>query len=326
MLDDRAAPRHDILVSIINYRTPAMTIDCVRSVLDDIGDLDVHVVVVDNRSDDGSADEIFAWIATLGPDAPVTLLRSETNAGYAGGHNQGVAFRPAEAAMILNSDALLRPGALSTLLDALRADPGLGMVAPRLEDPDGTPQISRFRFATPASELIRGAQLGPVTRLLRRYETSLSVDADDAAMEWVSGCCILKRAELIADIGPMDEGYFMYFEDADYCLRARRAGWRIAYVSQARVVHLRGGSAPVKSLNAARKPLPAYYYASRTRFLTKAWGRAGLLAGNVLWLLGRCLNFARYLIGDRPRRIAREPRDLWINFLDPLGDRRAPRA
>ena len=319
-------PTLDLVVSVINFRTADMTIDCVRSVLADIGALRAHVVIVDNRSDDGSADAIESWIAGLGSGAPVSLLRSATNAGYAGGHNQGVAFLPARRAMILNSDALLRPGALATLLAALDADPRLGIVAPRLEDLDGSPQISCFRFASPLGELIRGAQLGPVTRLLRRWDTSLPVNPPPDRIEWVSGACMMKRSEMITDIGPMDDGYFMYFEDADYCLRARRAGWRIAYAPQARVVHLRGGSAPVKKLTAARKRLPAYYYASRTRFLHRAWGRGGLLAANLLWLLGRGLNLGRYLIGDPPRRIAGELRDLWINFADPLGDRRAPGA
>jgi len=314
----------DVLVSVINYRTADMTIACVRSVLEDVGDLDVHVVVIDNRSDDGSAEVIEAWIATLGSAPRVSLLRSATNAGYAGGHNQGIASRPARTAMILNSDALVRPGAIAALFAALQRDPGLGMVAPRLEDEDGTPQISCFRFASPLSELARGAQIGPLSRLLARWNTALSTTPDPRQIDWVSGACILKRAEMIAAIGPMDEGYFMYFEDADYCLRARRGGWRVALAPEARVVHLRGGSAPVKALNAARKRLPAYFYASRTRFLYRAHGRAGLLAANVLWWLGRGLNFTRYLIGDPPRRIAGEPADLWINFADPLGDRRAP--
>jgi N-acetylglucosaminyl-diphospho-decaprenol L-rhamnosyltransferase len=121
---DPPRPAHEIVVSIINYRTGEMTIDCVKSVLADIGALDVHVAVVDNRSDDGSADRIAAWIEAQSPRPPVSLVRSATNSGYSGGHNQGMGYREAEAYLILNSDAVLRPGALSTLLEALRADPG----------------------------------------------------------------------------------------------------------------------------------------------------------------------------------------------------------
>jgi N-acetylglucosaminyl-diphospho-decaprenol L-rhamnosyltransferase len=123
----------------------------------------------------------------------------------------------------------------------------------------------------------------------------------------------------------MDEGYFLYFEDAEYCLRARRAGWRIRREPRAVAVHFRGGSGPVKSLARARQRLPAYYYSSRARFFYQAHGTAGLLAANGLWTLGRGLAALRRLAGrsgDNLRQ--REARDIWINALNPLGPRHAP--
>ena len=206
---------HDLVISIINFRTARMTIDAAASALAEIAGLDARLVIVDNASGDGSVEVLQDWIAALGPEAPVTLVRSATNSGFTGGHNQGFAAHPARAYMIFNSDALLRPGALRILMDALAADPGLGMVAPRLEDPDGTPQLSCFRFDSPLSELIRGAQLGPVTRLLRRWDTQLPQSPDPADLDWFSGCCILIRAEMMAAIGVLDEGHFLYFDDCD---------------------------------------------------------------------------------------------------------------
>lgn len=324
--DDAGSRVHDLVVSIINYRTARMTIDSAASALAEIAGLDARVVIVDNASGDGSVEVLGDWVASLGPDAPVTLVRSATNTGFTGGHNQGFAAHRAHAYMIFNSDALLRPGSLRIMMDALARNPGVGMVAPRLEDEDGTPQLSCFRFDSPLSELIRGAQLGPVTRLLRRWDTRLPETPEPADIDWFSGCCILIRAEMMAAIGVLDEGYFLYFDDCDYCLRARRAGWRYAYVPEARVVHFRGGSAPVKKLTAARKRVPAYFYASRTRFLRRAWGHGGLLAANLLYSFGRALNLARYLMGDPPRRVAKEWLDIWTNFLNPEGDPRAPRT
>lgn len=324
---DAAPERAQIVVSIINYRTADMTLRCVESVLADIGEMRVHIVVVDNRSDDGSADEIAAGLAARPTPAPVTLVRSPTNSGYSGGHNQGMAAMPADAYLILNSDALLRPGALATLWRGLRDRPEVGLLAPRLEDEDGTPQISCFRLHSPASEIIRAAETGLVTRLLRRWDVPLRNPPDPAAIEWVSFACVLVRGAMRDAIGPMDEGYFLYFEDSDYCLRARRGGWRTAYLPEARVVHLRGGSAPVKKLAAARRRLPPYYYASRTRFMRVAFGRAGPLLANLGWHLGRAVAHLRLLAGRAvPTRVAAEPLDIWINALDPLGDRRAPRS
>lgn len=313
-----------LAVSIINYRTGALTIACVRSVLADLDGIDAEVVVVDNRSGDGSAEEIEAWIAAQAPPVPVRLVRSQTNSGFSGGHNQGIAAAPAAFHLVLNSDAVIRPGFFRAILAAAEAHPRAGLLAPRIDYDDGTQQVSCFRFPSPLSELIRGAATGPVTRLLARWDVPLAMPPAPRDIGWASFACILLRNEMFAALGPMDEGYFLYFEDTEYCWRARKAGWRIAYVPEARVVHFRGGSGPVKALEKARKRLPAYFYASRSRFFYQAYGRAGLLAANLLWHLGRGLAQARRLAGKSvPAANAREARDLWLNAGDPLGDRHA---
>lgn len=315
----------DILVSIINYKTAELTIGCVRSVLADIGRIDVEVVIVDNNSGDGSAERIEGWIAELPPGPSVRLIRSPTNCGFAGGHNIGIGAGDARYYLILNSDAVLRPGFLAAIKDAADRDSTAGMIAPRLEDDDGTPQISCFRFPGPISEFIRGANSGPITRMLKRWDVPLGTDPHLDAIDWASFACILLNAQMIDKIGPMDEGYFLYFEDAAYCLRARRAGWRIQYAPEAVAVHFRGGSGPVKTLVKERKRLPSYFYSSRTRFFYQAHGRLGLWSANLLWALGRTIVRARRLAGrqDYVRR-PEEARDLWINALDPLGPRFGP--
>ena len=110
---------------------------------------------------------------------------------------------------------------------------------------------------------------------------------------------LLLSGAMVRALGPMDEGYFLYFEDAEYCWRARKAGWRILPVLAARAVHHRGGSGPVKTFAAAKKRMPAYYYASRTRFFRQAYGRAGPIAANLLWCLGRAIANLRALAGRK---------------------------
>lgn len=315
-----------LAVSIINYRTAELTQACIRSVLDDLGGLDARVVVVDNDSGDGSADRIAAWLAAQPDGGRVQVLRSAVNTGFSGGHNLGMGAEPeAEFYLILNSDAVLVPGFLATLLAAAEADPQAGLFAPSLGGEDGAVQTSCFRFHSPLSELDRSARNGMVTRLLRRHVVALGPAPDPARIEWASFACILLRGEMVRRIGPMDEGYFLYFEDAEYCLRARRAGWRIAPVPTARAIHFRGGSGPVKSLAHQRKRLPPYYYASRARFLRQAHGHAGLIAANLLWHLGRGIAWiARGLGGSYSPMAAREGRDIWTNAARPLGPRLAP--
>lgn len=324
-----AAPL-DLVVSIINFRTAQMTIDCVQSVLDDIGDLRAHVVIVENGSGDGSDVVLADWLTAAraeNPDIAVSLVVSAENTGFSGGHNQGIRAMKARFYFVLNSDAVVHKGCLAALLADAEAHPETGLFAARLEYDDGTRQISCFRFPTPGSEMIRGAQSGPVTRLLKRYDIPLDMPPAQEQIEWASFAAIMLRGEMIDAIGLMDEGYFLYFEDTEYCLRARRAGWGTRYVEGARAIHFRGGSAPVKSLAKARKRLPAYYYASRTRLMYQSHGRIGLLAANLAWYLGTGLTYARLLLTRKVNTlpVESEMRDIWTNFMRPLGDRRAPK-
>lgn len=312
-----------IAVSIINYKTADLTIQCTQSVLDCLGDVDGHVVIVDNRSDDGSIEKISTWIAEHNHADRVHLVASGTNSGFSGGHNQGMGAMPADYYLILNSDAVLRPGFIDEILKAADAEPTIGLFSPRIDYDDGGQQISCFRFMSPQSELIRGAESGPITKLLAKSRVALEMPPEPEQIEWASFACILLRAEMTDELGPMDEGYFLYFEDVEYCWRARQAGWRIRYVPQARAIHFRGGSGPVKSLAQAKKRLPAYYYASRTRVLYQMYGTGGLLLANLTWFFGRAIALTRVLAGKRiPPSNQQEYRDIWINFFSPLGDSR----
>ncbi len=312
-----------ILISIINYRTCDLTIQCIQSVLDDLTGIDGQVVVVDNASGDGSADQIESWINASRQTSKVQLIRSEINSGFSGGHNQGIAAGMAEYYLILNSDAVIRPGFIAEILNTADQKSGVGLIAPRIEYDDGECQVSCFRFHTPFSELIRGARSGPVSRILKKFVVALDMPPAPEDIEWASFACILLRGDMIRAVGPMDEGYFLYFEDVEYCWRARKAGWGIVYAPQAVAVHFRGGSGPVKALASARKRLPGYFYASRSRMFCQFYGHLGLLIANLCWISGRGFAWLRVLFGKPvPQANSFEARDIWINFLSPM--RKAP--
>jgi hypothetical protein len=319
------APVCDLVVSVINYRTAEMTIRCAETVLAALEGVDGHVALVDNFSDDGSVETLQAWIDALGPDAPVSLTAAPTNTGFSGGHNIGIRARKARFYLIFNSDAELKPGAARALLDCAAANPRAGLIGSRLEYENGEVQISCFRFPSAWSELIRAAGTGLVTKLLARHNVPLAMPPDPSQIDWVSFASVMVRAEMVDQIGMMDEGYFLYSEDTEYSWRARQAGWGVVYEPRARAVHHRGGSAPVKAQAAAKKRIPAYFYASRSRFMATAHGRAGLIAANLAWHLGRGVAMLRILMGSKNHRtVAHESRDVWINALDPFGDRRQP--
>lgn len=317
----------DIVISIINFRTGDLTLQCVQSVLADLAGINGQIVVIDNFSEDGSAEQIQAWIAEQPVSTPIQFLQSAINSGFSGGHNQVMQAVQASFYLILNSDAILRPGFLTTMLEATAAHPKAGFLCPIIEYDDGVIQNSCFRFHGPFSELIRAAQIGAITRLFKGYDVSLGPDPDPSQIQWASFACILLRAEMVEAIGPMDEGYFLYFEDVEYCLRAARAGWSVRQIRAAKAVHFRGGSGPVKTLHKARKRLPKYYYSSRTRFLYQAHGYGGLIAANLLWYLGRGLKQGYRLLGRHVEPLARaQGRDIWTNIMRPLGPSPRPTA
>lgn len=308
-----------LAVVIVNFRTPGMVADCLASLLPDIEGLDARVVVVDNASGDDSADRIASWISANDAGNRVRLVRSPANSGFAGGNNLGIRSVPARHYLLLNSDTVIRAGAIRALLAAAQRHPEAGLVSPRLEWSDGLGQESCFRFHTPISELIRSSQSGPVGRLFSGYVIAMPVQEVEVRPPWTSFACVLIRKAVFDGIGLLDEGYFMYFEDVEFCHRARQAGWDIVHDPAARVVHLRGGSSPVKEQTRKKRRLPRYYYESRTRLLYQTHGWLGLTLANLMWWLGGSIAKARHLLGNADKAaIESQWRDIWINWLSPL--------
>jgi GT2 family glycosyltransferase len=308
-----------LAIVILNYRTPQLVVDCLAS-LD--GQVEVGtdlVVVVDNASGDGSVETIQEAIATHQWESWVQLVPSPINGGFSAGNNVGMKAADAEAYLLLNSDTIVRPGAIASLLKAMATHPEAGLISPRLEWPDATPQISCFRYHSPVSEIIDAAATGPVTRVLRHYDVPIPVSDVPFEPQWTSFACVLIRQDVIRQVGLMDEGYFMYFDDVDYCRKARQKGWRILHWPEARVVHLRGGSGTVKSEIAARKRPRPYLYASRTRYFRTFYGPLGLWLANVGWLLGRSIALLREWVGHKkPHTCEGESQDIWMNWRSPM--------
>ena len=308
-----------LAVVVLNYRTPQLTLQCLESLE---GELDAEqdtVVVVENGSQDGSVGAISEAIQRRGWGRWTRLLPSETNLGFPGGCNLGIKAVEADAYLLLNNDTIVRPGAIASLLKASEEHPDAGIIGARLEALDGRPQVSCFRFQSPVSECIQSAATGPVTKLLRRYNVPMPVSDVPMGPDWVCFACALIRREVLEQIGYLEDGYFLYFDDVDYCRRAQRAGWGVLYWPEARVVHLVGASNPLESSKAARRRKPRYYYESRARYFTKFYGRLGLWAANLLWMAGRAISLSRELVGNkRPHTSRREWLDNWTNCLNPF--------
>jgi N-acetylglucosaminyl-diphospho-decaprenol L-rhamnosyltransferase len=295
---------------ILNYRTPKLVIDCLNSLYPQL-DRDTRVVVVDNASGDAPVNTVREWIALNDKKGVVGLVESAENRGFAAGNNLGIRHVKADYYLLINSDTIVRSGAIEQLVATAKHYPKAGIVSPRLEWPDGTPQESCFRDHTPISELISAARTGPITQALKKYDVPMVISDSLVRPQWTSFACALLRRSMLEEIGLLDEHFFMYYEDAAFCRRARRFGWEVLHNPKAKVVHLRGGSSPVKQLTQRQKRLPRYFYESRSHYFFTSYGRGGLLLANLLWLLGRSISKGRELFGGRPRQV---PKHQWLDI------------
>lgn len=307
----------ELAVIILNYRTPTLVLDCLESLEGQIDAATQRVVVVDNHSGDDSADQIESAIEQRGWSAWAHVVRSPVNGGFAAGNNVGISSIEAEVYLLLNSDTIVREGTINVILETLEANPDVQMLGPQLEWRDGTHQISTFRYRTPISELLYGAGLRVIEMMFPNHVVARELHEWTKGLDWVSFACIAIRREVFDRVGLLDESYFMYFEDMAFCRKATRAGCMIAYQPQAHVVHLRGGSSPVKEATRQKKRRPMYYSNARSHYFRSFYGLFGHVLANVLWTMGWCVSLLR----GRSSSVANEWRDIWASPRHAMGER-----
>lgn len=280
-----------VKIVIVNYKTTQLTIDCLQS-LESERELwdDFLVELIDNASPDSSGDQLREAIDARGWSPWVNFTQAQDNGGFARGNNIGLRKSLAhnadlEFALLLNPDTIVFPGAIKALADFLDNNPRTGIAGSRLEELDGAVHVSAFRFANLIDELNRGLRLGLVTKLFHKYICAPPVQSRPHQTDWVSGASFMVRRKVFEDIGLLDEGYFMYYEEADFCKRAQNAGWECWYVPTSRVIHLEGQSSGIRSGDPKPKRRPSYLFESRRRFFQKHYGRGYAILADLAWLL-----------------------------------------
>lgn len=307
-----------LLVVIVNYRTASLTIDCLNSLESEIKQISgAQVVVVDNASGDDSAVTIEKAIKENNWQEWAKLIVSKENGGYAYGNNLGIrpvlnSENPPEYVLLLNPDTVIRPEAIKKLIEFLKENPKVGIVGSRLEDPDGTPQHSAFRFHSIFSEFERGFRLGLASKLLNKWLLAPPVSDTPCQTDWLAGASMMIRREVFEKIGLLDENYFMYYEEVDFCLQAYRAGWLCWYVPESRVVHFVGQSSGVTNKKVVPKRRPQYWFESRERYFIKNYGKFYTLLTDLAWMVGFNLWRARNLVQKKP---VMDPPYLFLDFL-----------
>jgi N-acetylglucosaminyl-diphospho-decaprenol L-rhamnosyltransferase len=298
--------RIEVVVAVVTWRAADLTIGCLASVAEEIADHpDLRLIVVDNASGDDTADRIEAAIRERGWSDWAELLRSPRNGGFAAGNNlvvrQAFARYPAfRQVLLLNPDTVVRRGAIAELRRFMAEEPRAGIVGGRCEDPDSTPQVCAFRFPGVMGEFAAQLRLGVVDRLLRRW--LIRIDPVDAPLEvgWVAGALMMVRREVFERIGLMDESYFLYYEETDFSLRARRAGWPTWHAPASRAIHFVGQVTGVTARGARPKRLPAYWFESRRRYFVLNHGLAYAVLVDCATIMGSLLWGIRRMIQRRP--------------------------
>ncbi|HLZ29707.1 MAG TPA: glycosyltransferase family 2 protein [Chloroflexota bacterium] len=242
----------DLSILILNYNTREHLRACLGSLLEEGstslsgGPIQAEVIVVDNASSDGSADMVndeFPWVA---------LIRSAHNGGFANGNNQGLAHSRGTTILLLNPDTLMPAGGIARLLAALAAHPEAGIVGPRLLRPDGSMHLAcRRSFPTPSTAFYRFSglsQLFPRSPRFGRYNLTFVDPGVALEVDSVCGACMLIRRAVFERLGPLDERFFMYGEDLDWCLRTREAGWTVRYEPATVVQHQHGAASRKRAL------------------------------------------------------------------------------
>jgi GT2 family glycosyltransferase len=293
----------DISIVLVSWNTRDLLLACLDSLLDAVGALRADVWVVDNGSADDSVAAVRAW-RPAEAELPVHVIENAHNAGFAAANNQAIAASAGRYVLLLNSDTIARPASIERLVHFADERPGAGLVGAMLLNPDGSYQGSFADFPSLRSELLSASGLGE--RLFGRWYPNYGPGQAQAErqVDYIQGACMLARRAAVDQVGLLDEAYFMYNEETDWCLRMRRAGWEIWYAPGARIVHYGG-----QSTKQVRHAMVQALYRSKVRFFRKHHGplpaallRAGFVAVlRAKWLMLALIAAARRTAGGNAR-------------------------
>jgi N-acetylglucosaminyl-diphospho-decaprenol L-rhamnosyltransferase len=275
----------DLSIVIVSWNVRDLLRRCLRSVSDvghetspvptPVSNIQVEIIVVDNGSTDGSSEMVRAEFPS------VRLVTNENNRGFTAANNQGLDLSHGRYMLLLNPDTEVVGDALTTMVDYMDAHPEAGALGPQLRYPDGSLQSSRRRFPTFITALVESTVVQEWwrdNRVLRHYYLADTPDDAIQAVDWVVGACLLVRRQAYEQAGGLDEGYFMYSEELDWCRRIKDAGWEVVYLPTATVLHHEGKS--------SEQVVPArhvYFQSSKVRYFRK---HHGVLEAEVLrWFL-----------------------------------------
>lgn len=305
-----------VSVVVVSYNTREMTLECLRTLSDDMKEMPWELWVVDNASTDGSAEAVREAF----PEAHV--IANEHNVGFGAANNQAIRQARGNYLLLLNSDAFVQPGTVRQLVDYLDSHPDVAVVGPRLMNADGTLQQSCYRFPSPMRAVFEHLLLTaafPNHPLVGDYRSWPHDEVRE--VDFAIGACLLVRAEALQEVGLFDERFFMYAEETDLCYRLRRVGWKVVFVPESQVTHLGGVSGSFQSDRTFCE-----FRRAQDLYIRKHHGLPGLLVFRCATAFGAlvrilCYSVLRVSRGAGGRKAGRDALTWWRILLWTVGFR-----
>ncbi len=294
-----------LLVVLVNYHGHDLTVDCLRSLKPELDALpDAQIGLCDNGSGEEDVRQLLEAVEQLDFGERLTFTAIFPNRGFTGGNNEII--RPAlesgcppDAVLLLNNDTIVPPGAIQKLVEFFEQRPDVAVCGSRLEYPDGETQRAARRTLTFMSELESYARIGILSRLLAPWVVAPAEQNQPHECGWVPGAALMMRREVLEKVGLLDEDLYTYFDDVDFCLRAKRAGWPTWYVPESRIVHLVGKTTGVTTTENRPKRRPSYWFWARRHYFLKNFGPWHATLADLAAIMGLCLWKLRLAVGRR---------------------------
>lgn len=253
----------DISIAIVNWNTAELVLGCLSSLFDQKWEASFEVILVDNGSTDNSVGKVSSQFPQ------VKLIINNENVGFAKANNQALARAQGRFLLLLNSDTLVLPGALDKMVGFMDRNPEAGIVGCKLLNSDGSVQASCSTFPNLRTALFRALYLDklfPRNSWTGANRMSYWNYNSTREVEVVQGSCMLVRREVLDQVGALDEHFFMYSEETDWCYRARQHGWKIYFTPEAEIIHYGAKS----SRQSAR--MRVVFHQSRIKYFQKHYG------------------------------------------------------
>ena len=249
----------DLSIIIVNWNTKEFLLSCVRSVFENEQRINWEVIIVDNGSQDGSECEVKKAFPL------VHLIQNEKNMGFAKAVNQGLQRASGRYILLLNPDTQMKGGAIGRLVSFMNSHLDTGVAGAQLLSSNGSKQNSIANFPSLATELLNKSLLRWLSP--KKFPGKERIYSEPINVDSVIGACMMVRREAMEQVGLLDEDYFLFLEETDWCYRMKRAGWKIYHVPDAEVYHFQG-----KSAEKEKKRARVEYFRSRYHFFKKNRG------------------------------------------------------